>query len=245
MDNKAAFSVEFCVRGTYALFSDPATRLGGEKMSYQIPTYQALKGILESVYWKPTFVWYIDKVRVMNPIQTQSLGARPLKLNDATKNDLAYYTYLRDVCYQVSAHAEWNENRPNLAHDRDAKKHRAIAARMIERGGRRDAFLGTRECQGYVESCTFGAGAGFYDKVPELDFGIMFHGFDYPDETGRDMLAVRLWRPVMRAGTIEFLRPEECTLRRDIRPMKAKEFIDNRNFQVERSENYGLDAKAL
>ena len=89
MDNKAAFSVEFCVRGTYALFSDPATRLGGEKMSYQIPTYQALKGILDSVYWKPTFVWYIDKVRVMNPIQTQSLGARPLKLNDATKNDLA------------------------------------------------------------------------------------------------------------------------------------------------------------
>ena len=46
-------SVEFKVHGKYALFSDPITRPGGEKFSYQVPTYQALKGILESVYWKP------------------------------------------------------------------------------------------------------------------------------------------------------------------------------------------------
>ena len=48
-------TVEFVVHGRYALFSDPITRVGGEKFSYQVPTYQALKGILESVYWKPTF----------------------------------------------------------------------------------------------------------------------------------------------------------------------------------------------
>jgi CRISPR-associated Cas5-like protein len=46
--------VEFKVSGRYALFSDPINRIGGEKFSYQVPTYQALKGILESVYWKPT-----------------------------------------------------------------------------------------------------------------------------------------------------------------------------------------------
>ena len=45
-------------------------RLGGEKCSYQVPTYEALKGILSSVYWKPTFIWRILDVRVMNPIQT-------------------------------------------------------------------------------------------------------------------------------------------------------------------------------
>ena len=51
--------VEFEVFGDYALFSDPLMRLGGEKCSYQVPTYEALKGILSSVYWKPTFIWRI------------------------------------------------------------------------------------------------------------------------------------------------------------------------------------------
>lgn len=44
------------VTGSYALFSDPLTRVGGEKYSYPLPTYQALKGVMESVYWKPTFI---------------------------------------------------------------------------------------------------------------------------------------------------------------------------------------------
>ena len=37
--------VEFQVTGEYALFSDPITRMGGEKCTYQIPTYEALKGL--------------------------------------------------------------------------------------------------------------------------------------------------------------------------------------------------------
>ncbi len=111
--------VEFAVYGDYALFSDPITRVGGEKCTYQIPTYEAVKGILSSVYWKPTFIWYIDSVRVMNPIRMEVKGMRPIKYNGG--NDLAYYTYLKNVCYQVRAHFEWNENRPELAGDR-AKK---------------------------------------------------------------------------------------------------------------------------
>src|SRR5690554_181156 len=154
--------IEFVVYGKYALFTDPITRVGGEKFTYQVPTYQALKGILESVYWKPTFIWYIEEVRVMNKIQTQSKGMRPIKYS-TPGNDLAYYTYLKDVCYQVRAHFDWNINRPELADDRNENKHHNIAKRMIERGGRRDIFLGTRECQGYVKPCVFGEDAGFYD----------------------------------------------------------------------------------
>jgi len=41
--------IEFKVLGKYALFTDPLTKIGGEKCSYQIPTYEALKGILSSV----------------------------------------------------------------------------------------------------------------------------------------------------------------------------------------------------
>ena len=53
-------TIEFEVYGPYALFSDPVMRVGGEKTSYHIPTYEALKGIVESVYWKPTIMWICD-----------------------------------------------------------------------------------------------------------------------------------------------------------------------------------------
>ncbi|MEG0756298.1 MAG: type I-C CRISPR-associated protein Cas5c, partial [Oscillospiraceae bacterium] len=113
--------VSFLVSGRYALFSDPLTRVGGEKTSYQIPTYEALRGILESVYWKPTLSWVIDRVRVLNVIQTQSKGARPIKYSGG--NDLSIYTYLKDVAYQVEAHFEWNLARPELEEDRNEDKH--------------------------------------------------------------------------------------------------------------------------
>ena len=71
-------SISMQVYGRYALFSDPITRVGGEKFSYPVPTYQALKGIYESCYWKPTFTWVIDELRVMNQIERQSKGIRPI-----------------------------------------------------------------------------------------------------------------------------------------------------------------------
>ena len=53
-------SVEFAVKGDYALFSDILTRPGMEKFSYPIPTYESLKGMLHSIYWKPTIIWIIE-----------------------------------------------------------------------------------------------------------------------------------------------------------------------------------------
>jgi CRISPR-associated protein Cas5d len=215
-------SVTFKVWGRYALFTDPLTRIGGEKYSYQVPTYEALKGILSSVYWKPTFVWYIDKVRVMQPIRTQPRGVKPIKYQSGG-NELSIYTYLTNVEYQVQAHFEWNYNRPDLEHDRNEHKHYWIARRMLERGGRRDVFLGTRECQGYVEPCEFGEGNGFYDKYGEIAFGLMFHGFDYPDEKEPCKFWARLWRAKMIDGVIEFPKPDdEAEIKRKyVRSMKA------------------------
>lgn len=215
-------SISFRLWGRYALFTDPITKVGGEKGSYHIPTYEALKGVLKSIYWKPTLIWHVDRVRVMKPLQTQTKGTKPLVWGGG--NSLAIYTFLHDVEYQVEAHFEWNENRPELAKDRIDGKHYAIAKRMLERGGRQDIFLGVRDCQGYVEPCEFGAGEGAYDEIPELGFGLMFHGFDYPDETGIDELHSRFFQPLMRKGIIEFPRPKECETRRFIREMEAKSF---------------------
>lgn len=215
-------SVEFKVWGRYALFTDPLTKIGGEKYSYQIPTYEALKGILSSVYWKPTFIWVIDKMRVMKPIKTQTRSAKPIKYFSGG-NDLSIYTYLSDVEYQVQAHFEWNEKREDLFGDQNEDKHYQIAKRMIERGGRRDIFLGTRECQGYVEECKYGEGVGFYDAYPgELSFGLMFHGFDYPDEGKEGEFWARFWRPEMIRGEVKFIPPtDESMVRKFVRKMKA------------------------
>jgi CRISPR-associated protein Cas5d len=212
--------VEFKVYARYALFTDPLTKIGGEKYTYQVPTYEALKGIISSVYWKPTIIWIIDAVRVMKPIKTQTRSAKPIKYGGG--NDLAIYTYLSDVEYQAQAHFEWNLHREDMAEDRNENKHYFIAKRMIERGGRRDVFLGARECQGYVEPCEFGGDVGFYDNYGELSFDLMFHGFDYPDESGKDEFYSRFWRPKMIDGIIRFIRPEQCTIRKFVRPMTAK-----------------------
>jgi len=220
-------SIEFKVRGRYALFTDPLTKIGGEKCSYHIPTYEALKGVVKSIYWKPTIIWYIDKVRVMKRIRTQTKGVKPLKMSGG--NDLSIYTFLADVEYQVLAHFEWNEHRPELKNDQVDGKHYSIAKRMVERGGRQDIFLGTRDCQGYVEPCDFGSGEGEYDNAGELTYSLMFHGFDYPDEIGKNAFLSRFWTPTMKNGLIAFLRPEDCKVRKFIREMTPKEFEQDKN----------------
>ncbi len=234
-------SIEFRVWGRFALFTDPLTKVGGEKCSYHVPTYEALKGICKSIYWKPTFIWVVDEVRVMKRIRTQTKGTKPQEFGGG--NTLAIYTFLADVEYQVRAHFEWNVHRVELASDRIDGKHHSIALRTLERGGRQDVFLGTRDCQGYVEPCEFDSDAGELDEAGELAFGLMFHGFDYPDETGDGKLHARFWQQKMVNGVIQFDRPDGCQKHRKlVREMSVKPFglgdnlraIDNEQIELGR-----------
>lgn len=238
MHDRLNSSIEFKVWGRFALFTDPLTKIGGEKCSYHIPTYEALKGIAKSIYWKPTFIWVIDEVRIMRRIRTQTKGTKPLEFGGG--NTLAIYTFLANVEYQVRAHFEWNQHRPELADDRIESKHHIIAKRMLERGGRQDIFLGTRDCQGYVEPCQLDSGIGAYDDDPEIAYGLMFHGFNYPDETGENKLEARFCRPKMINGIIRFDRPEHCDIRKCIRAMKPKQFHLGRNLINVETEAIGL-----
>jgi CRISPR-associated protein Cas5d len=245
MYNTPKNSIEFRAWGRYAMFTDPLTRVGGEKCSYHIPTYEALKGIAKSIYWKPTIIWVIDAVRVMKRIRTQTKGTKPLGFGGG--NSLAIYTFLTGdpnpltgVEYQVRAHFEWNKHRPELENDRNDGKHYQIALRSLDRGGRQDIFLGTRDCQGYVEPCAFGTGVGAYDNDGRFDYGLTFHSFDYPDETGVNKLTANFWRPTMTDGVIHFPRPDERLIRKkEIRDMVPKRFgIDHnlRNVDLEALE---------
>jgi CRISPR-associated protein Cas5d len=240
------------------MFTDPLTRVGGEKCSYHLPTYEALKGICKSIYWKPTFIWYVDQVRLMRRIRTQTRGMKPLDYVSGG-NTLAIYTYLTGdarsekptdltegpgVEYQVRAHFEWNPHQEALAADRVEGKHFAVAQRSLERGGRQDIFLGTRECQGYVGPCEFGSGKSDYDGDGSVDYALMFHSFDYPDETGAGRLATNFWRPKLNDGVLHFPRPDdpEQIVRKDIRAMTAKQFVIERNLQSVEAEYGALDA---
>jgi CRISPR-associated protein Cas5d len=127
----------------------------------------------------------------------------------------------------VSAHFEWNEHHAALAGDRIEGKHYAIALRSLKLGGRQDVFLGTRDCQGYVTSCVFGEGVSDYDGDGEVDYSLMFHSFDYPDETGNGWLRANFWRPHLADGILSFPRPDDRSgviLKKDIRRMQAKRF---------------------
>lgn len=205
--------VSVLITAQNALFADPLTRVGGERMSYMIPTYEALKGIMESIYWKPTFEWVIDKCRVMNPItfETKSLLMPRLLRGDKDGRDRAFCTYLADVAYQVEAHIEWRMDKPELEFDRNSGKHFGIAQRAASKGGRFDIFLGKREgaCYGYVTPCTFGEGKGYYDYAGSMQFGMMLHGITYPNQQHPEV-KVRFWLPQMDNGIITFTRPDEC-----------------------------------
>ena len=67
-------------------------------------------------------------------------------------------------------------------------------------------------------------------RLPELSFGLMFHGFSYPDESGKNELRARFWYPKMKNGVIEFCRPEDCPVVRVIKKQKPKEFLEGGNF---------------
>lgn len=223
----------FCfeVSGSQALFSDPIMRVSGQKCSYPVPTYEALKGICKSVYFKPTFIIFVDAVRIMNPIRMTACGVKPVHYQDAS-NDLAYYMYLSDVRYQVFGHIEWNMNRPEFAGDRILAKHIKMMRNAIRAGGRRNVFLGTSECCAEVDACDFGAGDGYYDNTGEMQLDLMLHSITYPEEAYSDatrgQMMVAMWRPVMRNGVIEFIRPDQCTMTKPAGRMAMQTFVSKK-----------------
>lgn len=199
------------IRGDRALFTNPATKGGSERSSYSVPSRQALQGIIDSIYHKPTFTNVVTEVKVVNQIQTELHGVRAL-LHDYTA-DLSYVSYLSDVEYLVKFHFIWNEQREDLSQDRIPNKHEAIMERSIRKGGRRDAFLGTRECLGLVDAISqedYETADSHYKDVT-IDLGIMFHSFAYPiDKT--TPLKSYFTKTIMDKGVIKFKPQSECEI---------------------------------
>lgn len=216
---KEAMRVELQVTAPLALFSNPLSKISGEKQTYLVPTYGAVKGVLGSVYLKPTFYWVVDKIRIMNPIRTEARGVL-LPHYSGGQADMASYLYLKNVCYQISAHAEWNMNLPRYTDDRDPRKHQEILKKAIRKGGRLPITLGPSECPAEIEAVPYSTGKGYYDGI-DMDFGVMQHCVlhsteGYNDLTRNTLITVHFWECRMVNGEIHFPRPEECKM---VRPL--------------------------
>lgn len=66
-----AYGIRLRVSGDYACFTRPEMKV--ERVSYDVMTPSAARGILEAVHWKPAIRWVIDAIHVLAPIRFQSI----------------------------------------------------------------------------------------------------------------------------------------------------------------------------
>ena len=66
-----SYGVRLRVDGGYGLFTRPEMKV--ERVSYDVMTPSAARGILEAIHWKPAISWVIDRIHVLKPIRLQTL----------------------------------------------------------------------------------------------------------------------------------------------------------------------------
>lgn len=193
--------VVFSLRAERALFTRPELRV--ERFTYPVPTFGALAGVLRSIYAKPSFYWVPRRVLILKPIRYQNILVNEVKDTIITKRPFVaperrmqkMQTYLYDLHYIVESHFDWSGKHTE---DEDMVKHMCIFDRSLEAGGRRDVYLGTRECNAVVEPMNtdirryparerFDRFADEWHRTHHgfnLNVGIMFHSWEWG--TGKD-----------------------------------------------------------
>jgi CRISPR-associated protein Cas5d len=225
--NKPTSPIRLEVSSPYACFTRPEMKV--ERVSYDVITPSAARGILEAIYWKPQVRWVVERLHVLRPIRWTNLrrnevGSKASAANakkamkGTLKGPLALFIeddrqqrsamILRDVAYVIEA-------RFQLLDDSDpVEKHYNIFKRRAERGQCfHRPYLGTREF-----ACDFSWIDGpipSSELTGEKDLGYMLHDIEFsPAEgkdihtisshTGQELTAVpHFFRPVMRDGVIE------------------------------------------
>ncbi|AHF04638.1 CRISPR-associated protein [Marichromatium purpuratum 984] len=145
-----SFGVRLHVWGERACFTRPEMKV--ERVSYDIITPSAARGILEAIHWKPAIRWHVERIQVLRPIRFESIRRNEVggKLSAATvrkaikagttagvakwveeDRQQRAATVLRDVGYVIEAHFSLTER----AGDEDnVGKHLDIFNRRARRG---------------------------------------------------------------------------------------------------------------
>ena len=190
MDNGPPLEVK--VWGDFACFTRP--EFGAERVSYEVMTPSAARGVLEAIFWKPEFRWLVREIRVLNPIRRFSILRNEMNSTQSErtakgweKNGGGYYAdedraqrhtlCLRDVAYIISADIELKEH----ATDPPAK-YRDQFRRRVQRGQCfNQPYLGTREFSAF-----FGSPDGTEQPIDVSDdLGLMLFDVDFiPSSNG-------------------------------------------------------------
>ncbi|MDR1619573.1 MAG: type I-C CRISPR-associated protein Cas5c [Clostridiales bacterium] len=201
------------VSGPYALFSRPELKV--ERVSYDIITPSAARGLLESVYWHPGVRWKIDKIHVMNPIRFVNIRRNEISAKLSAANALIamkgsntplYISaqaaiqqraslLLRDVRYVIEAHFDVTAN---AAPDDSTDKFYAIIMRRLQKGQCfLQPYLGCREFPADVCAVKQPIGKAAYEG--ERDLGFMLYDMDYANP---EDIKPRFFRAVLRDGVL-------------------------------------------
>jgi len=211
------FGIRLLVWGERACFTRPEMKV--ERVSYDVITPSAARGILEAIHWKPAIRWHIDRIHVLKPIRFESIRRNEVggKLSPAsvtkamkagTTAGLATFvdedrqqraaTVLRHVRYLIEAHFELTSR---AGPDDSVGKHLDIFNRRARKGQYFHApCLGVREFPASFELLEAGAPAPAADPDVEADkdLGWMLHDIDFSDG-----MTPRFFRARMQGGVIE------------------------------------------
>ena len=186
--------IQLEVWGAYALFSRPELKV--ERVSYNVPTPSAARGIVEAVYYHPGLRWVIDRIHVLNPIrfvgiqrnevtdkisgrnvrQAAQGGGQPLYLVTSQKIVQRSSLLLQDVHYVIEAHFEMTDK---AAPSDNPGKFQDIVTRRMERGQCfHTPYFGCRE---FPVSFRRWPGGPIPTIDETRDLGLMLYDFDYSD----------------------------------------------------------------
>ena len=219
------FGIRLCVEGEFACFTRPEMKV--ERVSYDVMTPSAARGILESIHWKPAIRWIVTAIHVLKPIRFQSIrrnevghkvpvnairraiksneiGSLALLVEDDRQQRAA--TVLRDVAYVIEARFELTSK---AGPDDSAGKHLDTFNRRARKGQCfHQPCLGTREFP--ARFSLIGPDEPLLVPIDECrDLGFMLYDIDHA--LGRSSL---FFRALLDHGVMRIPAPDSREIRR-------------------------------
>jgi len=210
--------VRLHVWGDYACFSRPEMKV--ERVSYDVMTPSAARGVLEAVLWKPAIRWEVTRIDVLRPIRWTSVRRNEVGVVASTRKALSAMgggalpglyvederqqragLFLKDVGYVI--HARFGMT-PHAGRDDSPQKFAEMFRRRVEKGQcMMQPYLGCREFSAF-----FAPGDGVQpaaDRLPErVELGWMLHDIDYgPAGATPRFFRATLDRAVMRVPALD------------------------------------------
>lgn len=215
------YGIKIRVKGPYALFTRPEMKV--ERVSYDVITPSAARGIIEAIYWKPAIRWVIDKIHVLNEIQFTNIrrnevsekistdnalqvmkgSNKPLYLSAVDNRQQRASMLLKNVDYVIEAHFEPTEK---WGSGDTKEKHYNMALRRLRSGQYfQSPCLGTREFGAQVEIIEEGEVIPNSSLTGTNRLGWMLYDLDFSNL--RDICPI-FFRAEMHDGIIDLTNVE-------------------------------------